>query len=131
MVTGQWLQFQASYAFPMERKKKKRQAEISLWKLREERYLPETFKFLWPESGAIDQLSCKRHRENGSLPLSDSTVRGTSAKKREGWSGFDGELERVQELDFYYNSILHTGPCHPQGMSISRLGMTKKKVVVA
>lgn len=111
--------------------KQKRQAEISLWKLREERYLPETFKFLWPESGAIDRLSCKRHRENGSLPLSDSTVRGTSAKKREGWSGFDGELERVQELDFYYNSILHTGPCHPQGMSISRLGMTKKKVVVA
>ena len=55
----------------------------------------------------------------------------TSAKEGEGWSGFDGELEQVPELDFYYNSTLHPHPCHPQRVSISRLEMTERKIVVA
>lgn len=67
---------------PHGKEKKKRQAEISLRKLREERYLPETFKFLWAQSGAIDRLSCKRYRENGSLPWSDSTVGGNLCQER-------------------------------------------------
>ena len=91
--------------FHGSKKKPRRNLSLELGKVR---YFPETFKFLWPELGTFALLSCKRHRENDYLPLSDAIVAGTLCHERGRKEWFWWGAVANARAGFYYNSTRHT-----------------------